>query len=74
MINIIQIKSKFQEVLKEAIKYSKLSQAEVARRLGVSAQTMSDYVKGDILPAFDTFANLCQVLDLDPVEILCLNK
>ncbi len=35
MINIIQIKSKFQEVLKEAIKYSKLSQAEVARRIGI---------------------------------------
>ena len=24
------------------------------------------------MPALDTFANLCAVLDLDPAEILCL--
>ena len=74
MINLLQIKSKFQEVVKEAIKCNGLSQSEVARRIRVSQQTMSNYLKGKIMPAFDTFANLCEVLDLDPAEILCLNK
>ena len=74
MINLLQIKTKFQEVVKEAMKYSGLSQSEVARRIGVSQQTMSNYLKGKIMPAFDTFANLCKVLDLDPAEILCLNE
>ncbi len=73
MVTLEQIKSKFQEVVREAIKYSKLTQSEISRRIGVKPQTMSDYLKGKILPAFDTFANLCKVLDLDPVEILCLN-
>ena len=74
MITLLQIKSKFQKVVKEAINYSGLSQSEVARRIGVSQQTMSNYLKGKILPAFDTFANLCNVLDLDPAEILCISK
>lgn len=26
------------------------------------------------MPALDTFANLCEVLDLDANEILCINK
>ena len=74
MVTLSQIKSKFQEVVKEAIKYSGLSQSEIGRRIGIKPQTMSDYLKGKILPAFDTFANLCNVLDLDPAEILCINK
>ena len=73
MITSEQIKTKFQETVKDAIKYSGLSQAEISRRIGVRPQTMSDYLKGEIMPALDTFANLCKVLDLDPVEILCLN-
>ncbi|MDE6275071.1 MAG: helix-turn-helix domain-containing protein [Clostridia bacterium] len=74
MITLEQIKSKFQEVVKEAITYSGITQSEIARRIRVSPQTVSDYLKGNIMPAFDTFANLCEVLDLDPAEILCLKR
>ena len=42
-------------------------------KIGVKPQTMTDYLKGKIMPSLDNFANLCKVLDLDPVEILCLN-
>ena len=69
MITLQQIKEKFQE----ALKYSGISQAEIARRIGVTPQTVSNYLKGKIMPSLDTFANLCKILDLDPVEILCLN-
>ncbi|MDE6757943.1 MAG: helix-turn-helix domain-containing protein [Clostridia bacterium] len=73
MITSEQIKLKFQEIVKEVIKFSGQSQAEIARKIGVRPQTMTDYLKGKIMPSLDTFANLCKVLDLDPVEILCLN-
>ena len=66
MITIQQI----QQNIAEAIKQSGLTQTELAKRLGVSQQTISHYVKGDKLPALDTFANLCVTLDVDPTEIL----
>ncbi len=68
MITLEQIHGK----IKEAIKLSGLSQGEISRRLGVTHQTVSHYVKGDKMPALDTLANLCVVLDLDANEILCV--
>lgn len=63
-----------QKRLAEAIKMSGLSQTEIARRLGVSQQTISHYVKGDKMPSLDTFSNLCVILDLEPAEILGIIK
>ena len=40
----------------------------------MSQQSVSHYVKGDKLPALDTFANLCAVLDVDPSYILGLTE
>ena len=74
MITLTQIKSKLQKAILDAVKYNNISQAEIARRIGVKPQTMSNYLNGKIMPAYDTFANLCKVLDLDPAEILCLNE
>ena len=68
MITLEQIHGK----IKEAIKLSGLSQGEISRSLGVTHQTVSHYVKGDKMPALDTLANLCVVLDLDANEILCV--
>ena len=70
MITLEQIKVKIQE----EINNSALSKSEIARRLGISNQTVSCYSRGTKMPSLDTFANLCEVLDLDPAEILCLNK
>lgn len=70
MITIHQI----QQNIAEAIKQSGLTQTELGKRLGVSQQTISHYVKGDKLPALDTFANLCVALDVDPTEILCTKQ
>ena len=68
MITLNQI----QEKIAQAIKNSGLTQTELSKKLGISQQTVSHYVKGDKLPALDTFANLCAVLDLDANEILRL--
>ncbi len=56
----------------EAIKSSGLTQTEIARRLGIAHQQVSRYISGKQMPALDTFANLCTVLDLDANEILCI--
>ena len=53
-----------------AIKQSGMTQTELGQKLGVSQQTISHYIKGDKLPALDTFANLCKVLEIDPGDIL----
>ena len=68
MITIEEIRKR----LIEAIKQSGLTQTEIGKRLGVSQQTVSHYLKGDKMPALDTFANLCKILDLDSNDILGL--
>lgn len=67
MITQEQIKKR----LVEAIRLSGLSQTALAMKLNVTQSTISHYVKGDILPALDTFANICQILDVDANYILC---
>ena len=62
-----------QKQLSDAIIKSGQSQTALAKKLGVSQQTISHYVKGDKMPALDTFANLCILLDIDPADILCTN-
>lgn len=68
MITLQQI----HEQISNAIKYSDLSQTEIARQLNIKQPTVSEYVSGKSFPALDTLANLCKVLDLDANEILCL--
>ena len=68
------ILSDIQKELAEVIKHSGLTQSEIARRLGISQSQISCYVYGKKMPALDTFANLCVVLDVDPADILCTKK
>lgn len=67
MITIEQI----QERLAQAIKQSGMSQTDIAKKINVTQSAIAHYVKGDILPALDTFANLCKILDIDTNYILC---
>ena len=59
-----------QRRLRESIARNGLQQKELARRIGVTAQTVSKYMKKDIFPALDTFAKLCAVLDVRSDYIL----
>jgi len=59
-----------QKNLALAIRQSGFTQTELAQQLGVSQQTISHYIKGDKLPALDTFANLCAIIDVNPQDIL----
>lgn len=58
----------------ECIRQSNLTQKEIAQKLGVSQQSVSCYVKGKKLPALDTLANLCAILDIEADYILCLKE
>ncbi|MBE7068445.1 MAG: helix-turn-helix transcriptional regulator [Clostridiales bacterium] len=62
---------KIRERLIESIRQSGLSQTQLAKKLHVSQSTIAHYLKGDILPALDTLANLCVLLDVSPSYILC---
>ena len=61
-----------QERLAEEIIHSGMSQTKIAKKIGVSQQAVSSYVRRCKMPAFDTFANLCRLLDLDANYILFL--
>lgn len=58
--------------LAEAIRQSGLTQTALAKQIRIGQQTVSEYLHGKSMPALDTFANLCAVLDVDPAYILCL--
>ncbi len=60
--------------LREAIIQSGIPQNIIAEKIGVSAQTVSKYMKHDIFPALDTLARLCVVLDVSADEILGINE
>lgn len=68
MITVAQI----QEKIAEAITQSGLTQTEIARRLNVRPMQVCSYAKGRKMPALETLANFCKILDLDANEILCL--
>jgi len=65
------LQTQIQDRLSEAIRLSGLSQTKLAQQLGVSQQQISCYLNKQKMPALDTFANLCKLLDVDTNYILC---
>lgn len=63
--------SNIQLRLAEAIKQSGLKQIEIARALKITPTQICSYIKGRKMPALDTLANLCKLLDVDTNYILC---
>ncbi|MBE7091064.1 MAG: helix-turn-helix transcriptional regulator [Clostridiales bacterium] len=58
----------------EEIKSCGLTTLQIAKLVGVSPEMITQYCTTDKLPKLDTFARLCQVLDLDANYILGLDK
>lgn len=52
--------------LHEELTASGKSQTEIAQALGIKQQSVQQYLSGRALPSLDTFANLCEILELDP--------
>ncbi|MBE7081078.1 MAG: helix-turn-helix transcriptional regulator [Clostridiales bacterium] len=70
---MIELKD-IQKRLREEIKNSNLTQKEIAEKLGINPSTVSKYLRLDKFPAIDTFANICEILDVSADEILGLRK
>lgn len=60
--------------LSEEIKNSGLTTVEIAKRVGVSPEMITQYKTTKKLPKLDTFAKLCKELDLSADEILGLKN
>ena len=68
MVTLNQIR----ENLVEAIKQSGMTQVEIAKQLNIKQPTVGQYLSGRAMPALDTFANLCKILDVSADDILGL--
>ena len=67
MVTLEQI----QKRIAETIRNSGMTQTELAKQLGVKQPTIGQYLSGRAMPALDTLANLCKILDADANYILC---
>lgn len=56
--------------LKEGRTNKGLKQSDVATRIGVKGNTLSNYENGITEPDIDTFCALCDIYDLDAAELL----
>ena len=56
--------------LSEELKNSGLTTIEIAKRIGVSPEMVTQYSTTKKLPKLDTFAKLCKELDLDANYVL----
>ena len=64
--------SVIKERLSEEIKNCGLTTVEIAKKIGVSPEMVTQYCTTKKLPKLDTFAKLCRELDLDANYILGL--
>ncbi len=60
--------------LKEELTACPLTRAEIANRVGVSPEMITQYITTKKLPRLDTFARLCRELDLSAEYILGLRN
>lgn len=84
MLNIIIIimKENMEEILdviisknlKNEIEQSGKSKTEIAREIGVSKPTISQYLSGKIQPSLSTFARLCTCLNCSADDILNVKR
>ena len=56
--------------LKFEIEHCGKSKAEIAKALGISKPTLSQYLSGRIMPSLETFARLCEIIGCSADEIL----
>ncbi|MDE6001638.1 MAG: helix-turn-helix domain-containing protein [Clostridia bacterium] len=62
------------ENIKREIETSGISKTEIAKALGVSKPTISQYCSGRAQPSLATLSKLCSLLDCSADDILNLKK
>lgn len=66
------LNEKVRKKIAEAIEQSGFSQTVLAEKLEVNQSSISHYKNGRKVPSLEVFIKLCQILDLDANDILCL--
>lgn len=74
LYNIFMENTVIKERLSEELKNCGLTTVEIARRIGVSPEMVTQYRTTKKFPKLDTFAKLCKELDLDANYILGLTQ
>lgn len=60
--------------LRDELKNCPLTTIEIAKRVGVSPEMITQYITTKKLPKLDTFAKICKELDLSANYILGLSE
>ena len=63
----------FTKRFNEVLSYSKISQTELAARVNVSKQCISDYKSGKSFPSIQTLFLICKVLEVSADYLLGLS-
>lgn len=58
------------ENIKREVEQSGMKKSDIAKAIGVSGATVSQYLSGRAQPTLATFSKLCSVLDCSADEIL----
>ena len=68
------LEKRISENIKMEILTSIKSKTQIAKELGISKPTLSQYLSGRIMPSLVTFARLCEILDCSADDVLLLNE
>ncbi len=60
--------------LVEAIKLSGMTQTEIAKKAHITSASLSDYIHKTKMPSIETFALICDAIDVSADEILGLRN
>lgn len=60
--------------LKEEITNCGKSKSDIAKEVGISKPTLSQYLSGRAYPSLVTFAKLCEVIDCSADDILGIKR
>ncbi len=69
---ILHMEEIFRQRLLEEIKNSKLTNIELAKKVGVSPEMITQYYTTKKLPKLDTFTRLCEALNVSADYLLGL--
>ena len=58
----------------DAINFSGMTKTEIARKVGITSATISSYIHKNKMPSVETFALICEAIDVSADEILGLKQ
>ena len=62
------------KIMKKEIENSNKNKSEIAKSIGISAPTLSQYLSGRAQPTLATLTKLCQVLNISADDILPIKQ